>query len=90
MFKTKLLVLALVLVLLTGASLALAQDSDLANVDPSGQNIVYWHQFSSAQLETMTQLVEDFNANNEWGITVEALAQGNYNDIRSLMSTSII
>ena len=34
--KSKLSVFALILVLLIGTSLALAQDSDLANVDPSG------------------------------------------------------
>ncbi|MCL4249596.1 MAG: extracellular solute-binding protein [Anaerolineae bacterium] len=79
--------LLLVIALFTSA--AFAQD-DMAGIDPSGQTIVYWHQFTSAQLETMTALVERFNGTNEYGITVEALPQGNYNDIRELMNASII
>jgi len=79
--------LLLVTVLFT--SVAFAQD-DMSAIDPSGQTIVYWHQFTSAQLETMTALVDRFNSTNEYGITVEALPQGNYNDIRELMNASII
>ncbi len=83
----KLMILAM-LVMALGLGAVAAQD--LSSIDPSGQTIVYWHQFSGAQLETMTAIVEDFNANNEYGITVEALAQGSYNDIRELMNASII
>ncbi|MCA9909929.1 MAG: hypothetical protein KC519_14830, partial [Anaerolineae bacterium] len=79
--------LLLVIVLFTSA--AFAQD-DMAGIDPSGQTIVYWNQFTSAQLETMTALVDRFNSTNEYGITVETLPQGNYNDIRELMNASII
>lgn len=83
----KLVLLCLVVVLALGVSAVAAQD--LANVDPSGQTVVYWHQFSGAQLETMTALVESFNSTNEYGITVEALAQGSYNDIATLMNAAI-
>jgi multiple sugar transport system substrate-binding protein len=38
----------------------------------------------------MTAIVEAFNSTNEYGITVEALAQGSYNDIRELMNAAII
>lgn len=87
----KLVVFSLLLVLLAGMSLASAQEGDLSSVDPSGQTVVYWHQYNSgAQLDTMTALVEQFNSTNEWGITVEAIAQGNYNDIRDLMNAAII
>lgn len=88
MRKVSLVLFLLVFVL--GMGLVSAQD-DLANVDPSGQTIVYWNQYNSgAQLETMTAFVEAFNSSNEWGITVEALAQGGYNDIRDLMNANII
>ncbi len=83
----KLFVLCLMVVLALGVSAVAAQD--LASVDPSGQTVVYWHQFSGAQLETMTALVESFNSTNEYGITVEALAQGSYNDIAELMNAAI-
>ena len=88
MRKAVVLLVGLAILVLAGGVVT-AQD-DLASVDPSGQTIVYWHQFSGAQLETMTALVDNFNATNEWGITVEALAQGNYNDIRELMNSAII
>jgi multiple sugar transport system substrate-binding protein/sn-glycerol 3-phosphate transport system substrate-binding protein len=74
---------------LVASGAVFAQD-DLSAVDPSGQTVTYWHQFSGAQLETMTALVEQFNATNEFGITVEAIAQGNYDDIRNLMNGAIV
>ncbi|MDX2163506.1 MAG: extracellular solute-binding protein [bacterium] len=85
----KLFLLCIMVVLALGVSAVAAQD-DLSAVDPSGQTVVYWHQFSGAQLETMTALVESFNSTNEYGITVEALAQGSYGDIRELMNAAIV
>jgi multiple sugar transport system substrate-binding protein/sn-glycerol 3-phosphate transport system substrate-binding protein len=85
MRKLSLLLLALLVV----GGAAFAQD-DLSAVDPSGETVVYWHQFSGAQLDTMAALVADFNATNEWGITVEPIAQGSYNDIRELMNAAIV
>ncbi|MDX2137454.1 MAG: extracellular solute-binding protein [Chloroflexota bacterium] len=87
--RTTYRLLCVLLVLAFSVGFAQAQD-DLSSVDPSGQTVVYWHQFSDAQLETMTAIVNDFNTTNEWGITVEAVAQGNYNDIRELMNAGII
>jgi multiple sugar transport system substrate-binding protein len=84
----KLLLVALVLMLALATSVTMAQD-DLSGVDPSGQTVVYWHQFSDTQLEAMTALVDQFNSSNEYGITVEAVGQGNYDDIRALMSAAI-
>ena len=53
-------------------------------IDPSGQTVVYWHQYSddSSQAETMAALVEEFNSSNEYGITVETIHQGSYSPIR--------
>lgn len=84
----KLVLLAFV-ALFVMAGAVMAQD-DLANVDPSGQTIAYWHQFSNAQAETMTAIIEQFNSTNEWGITVEATAQGSYNDIADLVNAGIV
>lgn len=85
----KLTFFAVLLVFVLGASLVGAQD-DLGSVDPSGQTITYWHQYNNdPQLGTMNALIETFNANNEWGITVEALPQGGYNDIRNVMGAAI-
>ncbi len=88
MRKGVLLLVVLALMLIAGG-VVMAQD-DMSGVDPSGQTVVYWHQFTSAQAETMTALVEQFNNTNEYGITIEALPQGSYNDIRGLMNSAII
>lgn len=86
--RNKILVLFISLILL-GIGVVSAQD--LADVDPSGVTITYWHQYSddSAQGNTMKALVETFNSSNEWGITVEAAFQGNYNEIRDLINANI-
>ncbi|KAB2905273.1 MAG: extracellular solute-binding protein [Anaerolineae bacterium] len=85
----KLIILGLLVVLVVGLSAVSAQD--MSGVDPSGQTVVYWHQYNSdPQLATMNALIEEFNSTNEWGITVEGTAQGNYNDIRDLMNAAII
>ena len=62
------------------------------SVDPSGQTVVYWHQYSddSSQAITMAALVEQFNSTNEYGITVETIHQGGYGDIEALMNTAIL
>ncbi|HLU11941.1 MAG TPA: extracellular solute-binding protein [Oceanobacillus sp.] len=87
----KLLLVSLVLALALSAVLVLAQD-DLGNIDPSGQTIVYWHQYSdgSAQGDTIALLIDQFNETNEWGITVEGIFQGSYDPISELMNAGIV
>ncbi len=86
----KLVLLALALVLALGVFAVSAQD-DLASIDPTGATISYWHQYNSgAQLDTMNAFIADFNASNQWGITVEGLPQGNYGDISGLMNSAIV
>ena len=82
--------LLLTLLALTfGAGVINAQD--MSGIDPSGVTIVYWHQYSGgATQEIMGQLVEEFNATNEWGITVEANFQGHYGEIEQAMSGAIL
>jgi phosphate/phosphite/phosphonate ABC transporter binding protein len=63
-----------------------AQPADeWANVDPSGQTVLYWHQHSKTNGEALQKIVDEFNATNEWGITVDAEYQGSYNDIFNKM-----
>lgn len=83
------LLLAFLLMLVLSAGVVTAQD-DLSSVDPSGATVVYWHQYNGPQLETMTALIEEFNSTNEWGITVEGLAQGSVGDITNLMNAAIV
>jgi multiple sugar transport system substrate-binding protein len=80
----------LIIALVFSFTSVLAQE-DLSGVDPSGQTVLYWHQYNGgAQQETMNALVEQFNSTNEYGITVEAVAIGNYNDLRDQMNAAIV
>lgn len=58
---------------------------DWESVDPSGATVTYWYQHSRAREEALQEIIADFNANNEWGITVNGEYQGNYGDIFNKM-----
>ena len=86
--------LIFVLVLVVAAFVAVpafAQDAMMSfeEVDPTGQTVVFWHQHSGGREEQLQQIVADFNASNEFGITVEALNQGGYGDIFEKMLVSM-
>lgn len=55
------------------------------DVDPSGQTVTFWHQHPGDREEALGSIVEDFNANNEYGITVVPEYQGSYGDIFNKM-----
>lgn len=58
--------------------------------DPNGQAVVFWHAFSSgANLEGMTAIVDKFNAENEFGITVEGVPQGSQGDLETAVNGAI-
>ncbi len=58
---------------------------DWEGVDPSGQEVVFWHQHTRDREESLNQIIADFNANNEYGITVVPEYQGGYGDIFNKM-----
>ena len=68
----------------------LATEGALAGVDPTGQTVIWWHNHSGSREEKLLVIVDKFNAENEWGITVEAQPQGRYNDIREKMGAGIV
>lgn len=72
-------VLGVVMVL--GAGGGAAQDDPYADVDPSGQEIVFWHVHDGPNGEALNEIVEEFNTTNEYGITVVAENQGSYGDL---------
>lgn len=76
----------------TAVAQEFAGESDnFAGVDPSGVTITYWHQYNSPnQLAAVTGLVDQFNATNPYGITVNAISQGSYGDIRTAMNSAIV
>ncbi len=62
-----------------------APEDPWAEVDPSGQTVIFWHQHTRAREEALLQIIDEFNKTNEFGITVEASYQGSYNDIFNKM-----
>ena len=63
--------------------------SELADIDPTGAEVVYWFQHSGFREEEMQKLITEFNAANEWGIKVIGEYQGGYDDIYNKMITAI-
>ena len=55
----------------------------------AGVVIQFWHVYSNAPGEGLQTLVDEFNASNEYGITVEALNQGNYKDVEDKVNAGI-
>jgi multiple sugar transport system substrate-binding protein len=72
-----------------GVGTVAAQEDPLADVDPTGQEIVWWHNHSREREQMLLALIEEFNEANEWGITVVAENQGSYDDIRDKMNAAI-
>ncbi len=89
MFKKLTVLLSIALLMLTFGIVAAQDTGDLSSVDPSGQTIVYWHEWDGAQLEAIDQIIANFNENNEWGITVETVAQGNTGNMGEAMNAAI-
>lgn len=46
-------------------------NSHAQSVDPAGQTITFWHPHTGERETALNQLVAQFNAENEWKITVE-------------------
>jgi multiple sugar transport system substrate-binding protein len=60
-------------------------------LDLSGTTVQFWHVYGEGdpRNETVLALVEEFNASNEYGITVEALDQGKYQDLEDKVNAGI-
>ena len=65
------------------------EESVLQDVDPTGVEITYWHQFTRFQQETLEALVEEFNKTNQWNIRVTPEFGGRYDDLYNKMVTAI-
>jgi len=50
--------------------------SDLEKLDPDGALVIYWHALSGTAQDRLLEMIDDFNASNEWGITVVGEYQG--------------
>ena len=80
-----LIALSLAVVFALAASLvaapAGAQADPWSAVDPSGQNVVFWHNHTRDRQDALQAIVQTFNESNPYGITVTQETQGSYADI---------
>lgn len=58
---------------------------DLDNLELNGVTIDYWHQHSDIRGEELEAIIDEFNAINPHGITVESQYYSNYGDIYNNM-----
>ncbi|MBI9049763.1 MAG: extracellular solute-binding protein [Anaerolineaceae bacterium] len=67
-----------------------APEEAMPAIDPTGQTITFWHVWGTGlPSETLAGIVDEFNAGNEWGITVDAQDQGRYNDLEDAFNVAI-
>lgn len=62
-----------------------AEAIDLEQVDPSGQEVVFWYQHTREREDALKEMFARFNRTNEWGITVRGEYAGGYGDIYNKM-----
>ena len=60
-----------------------------SGVDPTGAVIGYWYQHSGGNGDAMQKMIGDFNATNQWKITVKGEYQGPYDQIYNKMAAAI-
>ena len=66
-----------------------ATDGPLAGVDPSDVTITWWHNHTGSREEGLNEMIADFNATNECGITVVGESQAGYDEIRDKVNVSM-
>ncbi len=59
-------------------------------IDPTGQTVTFWHVWGTGgPSDAMTGIVNDFNASNQWNITVNAQEQGNYSNLEDAFNAAV-
>lgn len=71
---------------LTGTFDAIPSDYEL----PTGITVEFWHSMSRANGDAVQYLVDRFNAENEYGIFVNATYQGSYNDAHQKVTAALV
>jgi multiple sugar transport system substrate-binding protein len=61
----------------------------LGKVDPRGALVVFWHSLSGADEDRLLEMIDDFNASNEWRITVVGEYQGDVTNIYNKVMAGI-
>lgn len=82
--------LALSFALFSCDSISMESDIDsLAGVDPLGQTIEFWYQYTSSREVVLLDLVDLYNSSNPYGITVKGVYVGSHADIYNKMLQGI-
>lgn len=71
---------------LTGTFDAIPSDYEL----PAGITVEFWHSMSRANGDAVQYLVDRFNAENEYGIFVNATYQGSYGDAHQKVTAALV
>ncbi len=73
---------AIFVLTLSLVSASSAAESDVwTNVDPSNQNVMFWHNHTGGRLDALKAIVQTFNESNPYGITVTEEFQESYRAI---------
>lgn len=100
---TKMVLFVFVMVAVLGVAGAQAQDAyvntfDLTlpaaegigqGLDLNGTTVVWWHNHTGSREEVVKTAVDQFNSENPFGITVEAVSKGSYDDIFNAITAGI-
>lgn len=84
-----LLLLVVVMLLSAGVFAVQGQEVTIPAELPEGITITYWHEWDGAQQEAIDIIINDFNDNNPYGITVEQVYQGNTGGLRDQLTAAI-
>jgi multiple sugar transport system substrate-binding protein len=60
------------------------QPTSAVRVDPQdlrGLQLTFWHPWSGSAASALAELVAEFNAQNEWGLRVNSVYKGNFDDL---------
>ncbi|MCS6870797.1 MAG: extracellular solute-binding protein [Anaerolineae bacterium] len=60
-----------------------------AGVDPKGTTITWWHQHSGQREKAVQAAAEKFNKENPFGITLNVVSKGSYDDIFTAVTAGI-
>lgn len=88
--QKKVVLLGMLLALLVSFGVVVAQDEMvIPDALPEGIEVEYWHEWDGAQKEAIDAIIADFNANNEYGITVVTQELGSSGPMREAVSAGI-
>jgi len=64
-------------------------DGPFKGVDPKGTTITWWHQHTGAREKAVAAAAEKFNAENPFGITLNVVSKGSYDDIFNAVTAGL-